>query len=127
VVDFQLEASLGIEPDPEAPRRARRFIREFCAAAELDPDVCETAALLTSELVTNAILHGRTRARLTARRPGDRLHVSVQDQNPALPAVGSHDLTAESGRGLAIVAALADDWGIETDNGSKAVWFALDV
>jgi anti-sigma regulatory factor (Ser/Thr protein kinase) len=104
-------------------------MRDFCNAAHLGEDHCETAALLVSELVTNAVIHGRTRATLVAERPGNVLRVSVVDADPQMPDPGKETPEdAESGRGLRIVAAVADRWGVETlPEGGKAVWFELDL
>lgn len=123
-------ATIELTPEPQAPGWARRFISEFCAAAGLPEELCHTASLLTSELVTNAVLHGKSSATLSAHRPNDRLRVSVRDDNPALPKVGASptvDAAAEGGRGLAIVAMLADSWGVEATDTGKAVWFELVI
>jgi anti-sigma regulatory factor (Ser/Thr protein kinase) len=125
---IELHASLTLDPEPTSPRRARRFIRDFCVATDLSNDLCETAALLTSELVTNAVRYGGSRAVLDAQAPGGVLRVSVQDDNPDLPEVGLvPDVTEESGRGVLLVSALADRWGVETAGPGKAVWFELDL
>lgn len=125
---MDVRASLVLTPVPESVRHARRFITDFCAAADLPPELCQTAALLVSELVTNAIVHGRSSATLEAHRPPGRFRVSVRDRNPRLPAVGDRpSLTAESGRGLTIVSMLAPRWGVEAAGDGKAVWFELDV
>lgn len=126
---LDVHAALGIGPDPGAPRLARRFIAEFCAAAELGEEVCEMASLLTSELVTNAVRYGGSRAALDAHLPGGCLRVTVADDNPDLPVLGeAPDLTAESGRGVLLVSTLAARWGVERQpSGGKAVWFELDI
>jgi anti-sigma regulatory factor (Ser/Thr protein kinase) len=125
----EVRASLTLAAVPQSAATARRFIADICNAAQLGEDTCATAALLVSELVTNAIRYGGSRAVLEAAVPGGRLRVSVKDDNPRLPVVGQHpDLTAESGRGLQLVSALADDWGVESlDAGGKAVWFTLSI
>jgi anti-sigma regulatory factor (Ser/Thr protein kinase) len=126
----QLDASaeLHLAASTVSASRARRFVTEFCRATDLPADVCETAALLTSELVTNAIVHGRTSAVLEVHRPADTLRVAVRDDNPVLPPVGDRpDINAESGRGLMIVSVLADSWGVEQLAAGKAVWFELRV
>jgi anti-sigma regulatory factor (Ser/Thr protein kinase) len=121
-------AVLRLPRDPRSAARARKFISEFCTVAELPEDVCQTAALLVSELVTNAVVHGQTAATIEVHRPADTLRVTVRDDNPDLPPVGEHPgLTAESGRGLLIVSMLAQDWGVEVLNEGKAVWFELRV
>ncbi len=125
--DTEVSAALALPPLPVAAREARRFVAQSCGAAKLPEEVCQTAALLTSELVTNAVLHGRSRATLYVRRPPPFLRVTVEDHNPQLPALGEHpELSATSGRGLRIVAELASRWGIEPSGQGKQIWFELD-
>jgi|SRR3954469_21313382 anti-sigma regulatory factor (Ser/Thr protein kinase) len=121
-------ASLYLPPEPESAARARRFISELCRATRLSAEICDTASLLVSELVTNAIIHGKTSATIEVHRPPETLRVAVRDDNPVLPPVGaSPTLNAESGRGLMIVSVLADAWGVEHGEGGKAIWFELRV
>ena len=111
--ELDVEAELRLPPSPTAAAQARKFISDFCSAAELPDETCNDAALLVSELVTNAVIHGRTTATVEVHRPADTLRVTVRDDNPELPAVGdSPDLNAESGRGLLIVSKTATRWGI---------------
>ena len=125
---LEVHARLVVPRDPTSPRVARRFIADFCAAAQLDEEVCEVAAVLTSELVTNAVRYGGSRATLEARRPGGVLRIAVEDDNPELPEEGlAPPFKAESGRGIMLVDALAARWGVEKRAGGKAVWFELDV
>ncbi len=126
---IDVRASLHVSRDAASPRKARRFISHFCNAAELGEEACQLAALLVSELVTNAVRYGGSRAVLEAHLPGGCLRVSVADDNPDLPVVGAEpDLTAESGRGVLLVSTLASRWGVERlDSGGKAVWFELDL
>jgi anti-sigma regulatory factor (Ser/Thr protein kinase) len=125
---LDVAATLRLPPVPTSAKAARKFITDFCGAAEMPEEVCQTAALIVSELVTNAIIHGRTSATIEVHPPGDVLRVAVRDDNPVLPPVGDKpDLNAESGRGLMIVRALADRWGIERAADGKAVWFELSV
>ena len=119
-------ASLHLPPVPASAGKARRFIAELCTATQMPTEMCETAALLVSELVTNAIIHGKTSATIEVHRPPDTLRVSVRDDNPVLPPIGtSPTLSAESGRGLTIVSLLADAWGVEQLDNGKAIWFEL--
>lgn len=126
---LDVQASLAISRDPTSPRAARRFISDFCKAAQLSEDICQVAALLTSELVTNAVRYGGSRASLEAHLPEGSLRVTVVDDDPALPEVGdAPDLTGESGRGILLVSTLAARWGVERlPTGGKAVWFELDI
>ena len=126
--DLEVSASLRLARVPESARVARRFITEFCKASDLGEEDCHTAALLTSELVTNAVRYGGSRATLEARRPGGVLRIVVEDDNPELPEEGlAPPFKAESGRGIMLVAALSARWGVETRPGGKSVWFELDV
>ena len=126
--DLEVSASLRLARLPESARLARRFISEFCKASELNEEHCHTASLLTSELVTNAVRYGGSRATLEARRPGGVLRISVEDDNPELPEEGlAPPFKAESGRGIMLVDALSSRWGVEKRAGGKAVWFELDV
>jgi anti-sigma regulatory factor (Ser/Thr protein kinase) len=85
-----------------------------------------TAALLTSELVTNAVVHvGGT---ITVRACCDNDHlvrVEVHDQSPVSPATGTKALEALGGRGLHLVDAMAEAWGSRTTGSGKVVWFEL--
>lgn len=125
---LEASATLELPAKPSSAKEARRFISQFCVAADLPEELCQTAALLTSEVVTNAVLHGRTRATLRVQEPPPFLRVSVEDSNPDLPDIGdAPELVATSGRGMHIVAALAHRWGIEATATGKAVWFELDM
>ncbi|WP_237550581.1 ATP-binding protein [Streptomyces sp. MspMP-M5] len=89
--------------------------------APADPEV---AALLTSELVTNALLHTDGGAVVTARVT-DRLRVEVRDGAERRPEPRAPSVDGTSGRGLMLVRALADAWGIRPEGGGKCVWFEL--
>lgn len=126
--ELDAAASLRLPPQPGAARQARRFLTDFCRAAQMPGELCETAALLVSELVTNALIHGRTSAVVEIHRPADTLRVAVRDENPHLPEIGpTPPLDAQSGRGIHIVSMLASRWGIEASDEGKAVWFELDA
>ena len=117
-------ATLTLTARPASVREARAFVDEQCRAAGLTEAVRETAVLLTSEVVTNAILHGRSSVRLTVATHPDRVVVEVGDDSSRRPLLLAPDREALDGRGLAIVDMLADDWGVEADGEGKVVWFA---
>lgn len=106
----------------------RRALRQWGS-----PERLAVAELLTSEVVTNALVHTDRGALLTAQlsdgRPAcgrRRLRVEVRDflpRRPAPPVPVSED--SVSGRGLLLVETLADGWGIRTDGWGKTVWFEL--
>ncbi|QNS04579.1 ATP-binding protein [Streptomyces xanthii] len=111
--------------------RARSLFREQAGSWGLDPAVIDTAELLLSELMTNAYRHaadppGRE-VRARAILAGGRLRVQVTDASEVLPVVRAASVEDESGRGLALVAVLADEWGAERREPGvgKVVWFEL--
>lgn len=91
------------------------------------PELADTAELLTSELVTNALLHTGQGAVFDAVLTADlRLRIEVQDGTARLPR--RREPVAEyatSGRGLLLVEALADDWGVQLRGDGKVTWFEL--
>jgi len=114
---------LRLAPTVQAPRIARSRVTERFAS-RLEREELGDAGLLTSELVTNAVVHGRGAIQLRASLNDERLRIEVIDQGegfertvrePAFGTVGGH--------GLNIVDALASRWGIH--EGESHVWFEL--
>ena len=87
----------------------------------------EDAVLMISELVTNAVRHTHAVLLVLITIHRHRLRVDVSDDNPALPVAPGLEHNATHGRGLRIVEALADRWGITPTAGGKTVWFEIDV
>ena len=107
---------------PAVPRSVpavRHLLRDLLAALGLDHD---TACLLLSELLANAIRHGGAPT-VTLELRSDVVYIAVADHVPGAVAVQRPGSDSTSGRGLFLVEALAADWGVE-DIGSygKAVW-----
>ena len=109
----------------QSVRLARSFMREHCVEHRFPDELCDDAVLLTSELVSNAVMHGRSEVQLRVGHQGRCLHVSVHDENSRHPARVREDPNALDGRGLALVAELASSWGVQDDPTGKAVWFEL--
>ena len=110
--------------DPSSAAVARRFVRDALdgwGAAEFE----EAALLLTSELVTNALLHARSAPDLTVRLLDGRLRVSVADDAPAPPTRKHYGTGAATGRGLLLIESMASDWGSDPASNGKVVWFEL--
>ncbi|MEV6021892.1 ATP-binding protein [Streptomyces sp. NPDC052036] len=122
----QLNRRLG-RADLRAVPEARRALRELLTHWG-KPGRSEIAELLTSELVTNALVHTDRDAVLTATVSSDGLHVEVRDfvrRRPHLRMPTTDDGT--HGRGLVLVQSLADAWGVRAHGVGKAVWFDLDA
>jgi anti-sigma regulatory factor (Ser/Thr protein kinase) len=126
--DFVRTAVFRLEPVPESAGRARRAARTMLTDWRLG-HLVEDVDLVVSELVTNALLHSgegpaRTAApiRLELALAEGRLTCRVVDSSPLPPTPEEATETAESGRGLILVEALATEWGWQELPDGKAVW-----
>ncbi|MFF5425743.1 MULTISPECIES: ATP-binding protein [unclassified Streptomyces] len=107
---------------PEVRHALRALLRAWGG-----PGASDVAELLTSELVTNALVHTDHGAVVTATVVPEQLRVEVRDFVPGLtppPVPPAHDGT--HGRGLVLVRELADSWGVEEHGVGKVVWFELN-
>ncbi|MEX2658918.1 MAG: ATP-binding protein [Acidimicrobiales bacterium] len=120
------EQDMELPAAPASVGSARRFVggllEDFDATS-----VSDVASLLTSELVTNAIVHagGRVRIRVTCEE--GIVRVSVEDSSNARPYRRRATEAAVTGRGLTLVEELASSWGVDPllDGRGKSVWFEL--
>ncbi len=120
------EHNLRLPASDRAPELARSYLLRH--APPLSATVRDDAELLVSELVTNAVRHGRSPITLHVSPNHRGVYVAVSDageQRPSAPATVGHQ--AESGRGLLIVNALAIRWGVTQHEHSdgKSVWFEI--
>jgi hypothetical protein len=107
------------------PADARRFVTETLVAWSRT-DLIDDAAVIITELATNAVLHARTRFTVTvARRPGGAIRLSVRDASLAPPRLRRPAPFEGSGRGLGLVAAIATGWGTDVLPDGKVVWAQL--
>lgn len=104
---------------------ARRFVRH---TARRQPD-CDTAVLLTSELVTNSIVHGSGAITVVVVELPDGIRVEVRDAGgPSIPRMNVSNVstaTAEGGRGLFLVDRLATRWDHTRGTTGLTSWFEL--
>ena len=114
-----------LPPAPESARQARRFVADVLTAVGA-PHFLDTATLLTSELVTNGIVHAHTELQVVVEATPWWIRVEVVDGNPMLPARRGYDEQAQTGRGLEMVELLSDEFGMQQlDDDGKRVWFRL--
>ncbi|MET7454766.1 ATP-binding protein [Streptomyces sp. NPDC005574] len=115
--------------DPGAVRDARSAVRGRLRDWDLD-SLADLAALLVSELVTNALRHATGPIGVSLVRPavpGDVLRVEVSDPIPDPPRERAARPEDESGRGLQLVAHTSRRWGTRPGGAGKTVWFELAV
>ncbi len=125
-------AAASFDPVGRSVATARAFVRDTLQGWGY-ADIVDDAVVLTSELVTNAVVHAGTTADVLCLRTDDGVRVEVGDRYPerevplqgTAQSFGSPD--REGGRGLLLCAALAARWGVEYAPTHKHVWFQLDL
>jgi anti-sigma regulatory factor (Ser/Thr protein kinase) len=146
------QARLELPSAARAAGEARRFLAAQCGRWGLEA-LCDDVVLTVSELVTNAVVHAGSSAGVTVSLAGDFLEVAVRDDSPRVPILRPVRLDLEAdidvviarpqqdgnergpfwhvgeagsiaaGRGMLIVDAIADEWGVSHRAGGKEVWF----
>ncbi|MFJ9629003.1 ATP-binding protein [Streptomyces sp. NPDC101175] len=113
----------------ESVSDARKAVRKVVSDWGLASELAETAELLTSELVTNVILHAQDSAtcRVICELSAKSITVTVIDHGRGVPKMRSSSDTATNGRGLFLVDALAHDWGTRPVLRGKATYFVLEI
>lgn len=116
-------AGLELLGGVEAAPRARAFASGVLTSWRFPVELHDLGVLAVSELVANSLQHGTPPMRLRLRRTDRRLIVEVTDGDDHLPRRRRAEPGDESGRGIAIVATIASNWGSRrTPGGGKAVW-----
>jgi LuxR family transcriptional regulator, maltose regulon positive regulatory protein len=116
---------LALGPVPTAARASRAFVAELCGRWGLQ-ELAGSAALLASELVTNAVVHAGTALELRVEVHGARLYLAVGDQDPDVARLLAAGDGPERGVGLRIVDRVATSWGARQDAVGKTVWCTMD-
>ncbi|MGY1638987.1 ATP-binding protein [Geodermatophilus sp. SYSU D00742] len=119
-------AVIDLTPAPRSVRVARSLVQVLLDAwgARHDP---QDAALLTTEVVTNVVDHvgGDASFTLEVTLSDQWLRIAVVDGSAVQPLVRELDVAGARGRGMRMVAGIADRWGVEPERGGKRVWFEL--
>jgi anti-sigma regulatory factor (Ser/Thr protein kinase) len=116
-----LELPLSTESVPVA----RRFVRDLMIDSNTSADL-DTASLLVTEIVTNAVLHALAPLSLRVEVSADVVRVEVRDGSQMPPRVHAFSPTAATGRGLRLLESLAVRWGVRPEpSGGKVVWFEV--
>lgn len=111
-------------PTPDAAPTAREFVVSLGGFA--DSESLLRLKTLASEIVTNAILHARTPFSVEVTGDAAHFRVAVRDGSTELPVKRGYSPHHPTGRGLHIVEALADRWGVDAEDDGKTVWFEMD-
>jgi anti-sigma regulatory factor (Ser/Thr protein kinase) len=119
-------ASVELDASELAPRAARRFVTDTLESWQLSR-LTDTATLIASELVTNALLHAHSSCRLTMCHEPMCLRMEAEDSGPGGAVRRFGDADALGGRGLVIVDALSTRWGSRRESGRYIVWCELPV
>lgn len=113
-----------LPPVPESIGAARTRVREVLAQWR-QQEQADSACLLVSEIMANAVRYARSPAELHVYLTASEIIVEVTDDSSQLPQRGYPEPGDETGRGLIIVDALATSWGARLTGGGKTVWFTL--
>jgi CheY-like chemotaxis protein/anti-sigma regulatory factor (Ser/Thr protein kinase) len=125
ITRWLLEASVELPRDDVSVVRARRFVREMLETWRCPPN--DDAVLVVSELVTNALVHAKSGVWVTLRARGGRVRVEVADRGAGSPEPRAPSPETVGGRGLLLVAAVAETWGIDPSDDGKVVWAELET
>jgi anti-sigma regulatory factor (Ser/Thr protein kinase) len=116
---------LTLAPTVDSVGVGRRLVSEALAEWDLS-SLSYTAALLTSEVLTNSLLHARTQIVLTVERTEPRsVTISVRDGSRIVPRRRGHAQDATTGRGLELLDRLSDSWRVDTDETGKTLTFTV--
>ena len=122
--DVVAECELALRAVPDAAPQARAALRDALRGTAFEARL-DDGELAVSELVTNAVLHGREPITVRILVTGECLRVEVHDGSAISPSFSMLDPTAVTGRGLMLISAASDRWGVEPEASGKQVWFEL--
>ena len=116
-----------LQPDPRSVWQARRITSDILTG-KVEGDTLHNALLVVTELVSNAVNHAGTTVSVGISVSGEGLvRVEVGDGRTWPPQPREAEPDAVGGRGLLLVGALTDRWGVETQSDGKVVWAEITV
>jgi anti-sigma regulatory factor (Ser/Thr protein kinase) len=122
------EATARFAAGADAPLAARRFVSSVLTRRPYEDRVhLADARLVVSELASNAVLHAGTPFAVSLRYTGSAVRISVRDWSPTQPVLRNGGPASLSGRGLHLVQAIAEAWGVDSDADGKTVWAELPL
>jgi anti-sigma regulatory factor (Ser/Thr protein kinase) len=119
-------AQMTLRPQPQQVAAGRQFTRDTLTAWQRT-ELADTACLLVSEILTNAVCHARQAIGLRLHLSAHEVIAEITDDHPQLPQRTLPAPADESGRGLTLVEALATTWGARPSGTGKIVWFTLAI
>lgn len=119
------EERTRLSSHPTSAAAARRFVRDVLTSWPVEAAETDAVLLCTDELVTNAIVHVASEIDVVVRWDDGVVRVEVHDRSSRPPLRQVHPVDAEAGRGLQLVEAMAQRWGVAAVDGGKAVWFEV--
>jgi anti-sigma regulatory factor (Ser/Thr protein kinase) len=108
---------------PESVPAARRFVADVLR--DESRELLDAVELMASELATNCVNHARTCFELVINDAQRQIRVEVRDKGQGRPVPRSPAPTERTGRGLRIVEAMSETWGIDPSSRGKTVWFTV--
>jgi anti-sigma regulatory factor (Ser/Thr protein kinase) len=120
------QLSCELPPAARSVTEARRFVLAAIRRWGLDT-LADTAALLTSEVVTNAVLHARTPVQVAVHRLAGGIRVEVTDGSRRTPTVRRQRRDATNGRGVALLDQLASEWDVTVHDAGKTLAFTISA
>lgn len=122
--------SLVLDANPHSVRRARSFAAE--SMGHVEGELRDIVVLLVSELVSNAVLHGSPHpppatVSVTVEVLPDRIRVEVTDVGSDLPILCEARADRRGGRGIMLLHTLASQWGCDSAEVGKTVWFEINA
>jgi GAF domain-containing protein/anti-sigma regulatory factor (Ser/Thr protein kinase) len=129
--NHRVQHSFPLGDEPDAVPSARRLVREVLHGAALSAESLGDLEVVVTELVSNALMYAGSpvllRLEPTGSPTGSTVRIEVEDRSPVAPLRPLAGTDSMTGRGLALVSAMSDRWGVHPVAGGKVVWAEIDT